>query len=192
MLKKPNCDNFKVGSITMFMLKFPMMVRNTYLQDGFSQKNLSMEIRQPKLVLLQEALKKTILLNCTDSPTCGKESLGIAIAIIITNGWEINSLDVKSAFLQGKEISRDLFVKPLKEAKTDNLWKLLKTIYGLNDASRTWYLHVRDEFIICDACVSKYNEAIFYWHYKNTLQGVVCSHVDAVRLTSFGEYHNFS
>ena len=40
------------------------------------------------------------------------------------------------------------------------------------------YLHVRDEFIICGACVSKYNEAILYWQYKNTLQGVVCSHVE--------------
>ena len=47
----------------------------------------------------------------TDSPTCGKETLRIVIAIIMTNGWEINSLDIKSAFLQGKEISRDLFVK---------------------------------------------------------------------------------
>ena len=113
----------------------------------------------------------------TDSPTYGKESLRIMIAIIITNGWEINSLDIRSAFLQEKEISRNLFVKPPK-AKTDNLWKLLKTVYGLNNASRTWYLPVRDEFIICGACVSKYDEAIIYWHYTNTLQGVVCSHVD--------------
>ena len=100
------------------------------------------------------------------------------IAILITNGWEINSLDIKSAFLQGKEISRDLFAKPPKEAKTDNLWKLLKTVYSLNDASKTWYLCVRDEFIICSTCISKYDKAIFYWHYKNTFQGVECSHVD--------------
>ena len=30
-----------------------------YLQDGFSQKNLLTEIRQRKVALLQEALKKT-------------------------------------------------------------------------------------------------------------------------------------
>ena len=41
-----------------------------------------------------------------------------------------------------------------------------------------WYFRVRDEFIICGACVSKYDEAIFYLHYKKTRQGVVCSHVD--------------
>ena len=99
-----------------------------------------------------------------DSPTCVKASLRIAIAILITNEWEINPLDKKSVFLQEKEISRDLFVKPPKEAKTDDVWKLLKTVNGLNDASRTWYLRVRDEFIIYGACVSKYDDAIFYWH----------------------------
>ena len=64
LMLKLNYENFKVGSITIFMLKFPMMVRNTYLQDRFLQKNLSTEIRQQKFVLLQEALKKTILPNC--------------------------------------------------------------------------------------------------------------------------------
>ena len=108
----------------------------------------------------------------TALPTCGKEILRN------TDGWEINLPDIKSAFLQRKEISHDLFVKPLKEVKTDKLWKLLKTVYGLNDASKTWYLRVRDEFIMSGACVSKYNEVIFCWHYKNILQGVVCSHVD--------------
>ena len=39
---------------------------------------------------------------CTDSPTCGKESLQIVIAIIITYGWEINSLDIKPAFLKDR------------------------------------------------------------------------------------------
>ena len=68
-------------------------------------------------------------------------------------------------------------MKRPKEPKTDNLWKLLKSVYGLNDASRTWYLRVKDEFIICGGCVSKYDE-MFYWYYKNTLQGVPCSHVD--------------
>ena len=72
----------------------------------------------------------------------------------------------------------DLF---LKEAKTDNLWELLKTVYGLNDASRTWCLCVKDEFIKFGACISKYDEAIFYWHYKNTLEGVGCSDVDDLR-----------
>ena len=112
------------------------------------------------------------------------------IAITVTDGWEINSLDIKSAFLQGKEISRALFVKPLKEAKTDNLWKLLKTVYGLNDTSRMWYLHIRDEFIICGACVVLANMM------KPYLIGITRTHSKVLYavtwMTSFGEDHKFS
>ena len=37
-------------------------------------------------------------------------------------------------------------------------------------------LYVVLVWCLCGAC--KYDEAIFNWHYKNTLQGVVCSHMD--------------
>ena len=113
-----------------------------------------------------------------DSPTCGKESIRILFAVIVSKGWLMNSLDIKSAFLQGKEISRDLFIKPPFEAATPMIWKLKKTVYGLSDASRTWYLRVKEEFISCGATVSRYDEAIFFWRYQGNLHGIMCCHVD--------------
>ena len=100
------------------------------------------------------------------------------MALIVTKCWKINSLGIKAALLQGKGITRDLLIKPPKEVNTTKLWRLNKTVYGLNDASRTWYLRVRDEFIATGARVSKFDEAIFFWHSENKLQGVLCSHVD--------------
>ena len=39
---------------------------------------------------------------------------------------------------------------PPKEANTLNIWKLQKCVYGLADASRYWYLRVREELdIVC-------------------------------------------
>ena len=35
--------------------------------------------------------------------------------------WKIHSGDVISAFLQGQEINRNVYVKPPQEAKTDKL-----------------------------------------------------------------------
>ena len=35
----------------------------------------------------------------TDSPTCSKEGLKLALAVMTTNGWKCNALDVKTAFL---------------------------------------------------------------------------------------------
>ena len=52
---------------------------------------------------------------------------------------------MKAAFLQGYSIERDLYLKPPKEAGTLNLWKLKKTVYGLCDAPRSWYLNTISE-----------------------------------------------
>ena len=47
----------------------------------------------------------------------------LVVSIRATNMWAIHSVDVKSAFLQGKEINRDVYVKPPQEAETDKLLK---------------------------------------------------------------------
>ena len=78
-----------------------------------------------------------------DSPTCGKDSLRLSLTLFVSMDWQIHSLDVKSAFLQGNAIEREVYIIPLREVNTNKLWKLNKTVYGLADASRTWYLRVR-------------------------------------------------
>ena len=70
----------------------------------------------------------------TDSPTCSRESVRIAFAIIASNCWTLNSIDVKTAFLQGKNIERTVFIHQPKEAKSNKIWRLRKRIYGLADA----------------------------------------------------------
>ena len=52
---------------------------------------------------------------------------------------------MKTAFLQRKKIEREVYIRPLKEAATNKVWKLQKCIYGLGDASRYWYLRVKEE-----------------------------------------------
>ena len=74
--------------------------------------------------------------NCVlrkDSPTCSKESLCLIFTIISSNHLEVNSLDIQSAFLQGKSITRDVHLMPPKEAGTEMLWKLKKCVYRLTD-----------------------------------------------------------
>ena len=82
----------------------------------------------------------------TDSPTCSKEALRITFAIIASSNWTCKSMDIKRAFLQGKALDREIFIKPPKEANTNKLWRLNKCVYGLNEASRYWYNRVHEEF----------------------------------------------
>ena len=101
----------------------------------------------------------------TDSPACAKESLKILLTILASKKWQCQSIDIKSAFLQGKKIERDVYLRPPKEAGVDKncVWKLNTCIYGLSDASRYWYLSVKDELIKLGVKCSKYDPAVFYW-----------------------------
>ena len=114
-----------------------------------------------------------------DSPTCSKDSLRISLSIISSKGWEMNSLDVRAAFLQGKELERDVYMKPPKEAKSPGkLWKLLRCVYELNDASRYWYFRLKDELVKFGCKCSKLDPALFIYHANSQLQGILIIHVD--------------
>ena len=75
-----------------------------------------------------------------DSPTVDKSGIRILLMIAASKGWKVQSTDIRSAFLQGSELERDVYIKPPKEAELKGkVWKLKKCLYGLNDASRQFY-----------------------------------------------------
>lgn len=128
-----------------------------------------------------------------DSPTCSKEGLRIGLHVIASNNWIINSIDIKAAFLQSRPIERDVYVKPPPEAHNSAgiLWKLNKTIYGLCDGSRSWYITLKDFLVknthaICCTC----DPAIFSWHKNNELSGILCCHVDDIIFGGTTEFLN--
>ena len=116
----------------------------------------------------------------TDSPTCTKESLRLLLTISASNKWGLHSIDVKSAFLQGNEISRELYLQPPKEATTNKLWKLQRTPYGLVDAGRKWYLRVQTELTSLGAKQATCDKGLFIWEDRSGggLCGVLAAHVD--------------
>ena len=82
-----------------------------------------------------------------DSPTCGRKNLRLILLITNLNRWKINTMDIKSVFLQGKSIERVVYLKPPKEAHTNKIWKLNTTVFGLGDAPRAWYIFVKEELL---------------------------------------------
>ena len=114
-----------------------------------------------------------------DSPTCNKETLRIMLTILLSNHWNCNSIDIKSAFLQGKEIEREVYLSPPKEYTNEGkVWLLKKTVYGLNDAPKHWYLRVREELKKLKVTVSKYDAGLFFYHINGDLHGILVTHVD--------------
>ena len=116
----------------------------------------------------------------TDSPTCSREGLRIALALIASNKWDICSLDVKTAFLQGNLLERTVYVRPPKEAQTTKIWLLNKCVYGLGDASRYWYLKVREVLTNLGAIPSTLDQGLFTFYKDQKLIGILVLFVDDI------------
>ena len=56
-----------------------------------------------------------------ESPTCSKDSFRVINAIVAQNWWELNTIDTKTAFLQGEELDREFYLYPPKEANTNSI-----------------------------------------------------------------------
>ncbi|KAJ9539375.1 hypothetical protein OSB04_032108 [Centaurea solstitialis] len=80
----------------------------------------------------------------TFSPIAMVKSIRILMAISAYFNYEIWQMDVKTAFLNGK-LTEDVYMQQpeaLVDPKNpDKVCKLLKSIYGLKQASRSWNLH---------------------------------------------------
>ena len=63
-----------------------------------------------------------------DSPTYYNDNFRLVTSIIASNQRKIHSVDVKSAFFQGKGINRDVYVPSPRKAEKTNLWKLQTTV----------------------------------------------------------------
>ena len=113
-----------------------------------------------------------------DSPTCCKDTIRVILTFITTMKEKICSWDVKTAFLNNDNLTRDIYVKPPKEAKTLKIWKLRKTVYGLRDASRAWYLNLSEKLLMKGCSRSSVDPAFFFWKNQDMLQGVIGIYVD--------------
>ena len=113
-----------------------------------------------------------------ESPTCRKEVLRMGLTIMLRKGWTCNTIDIKSAFLQGHKIEREVYLQPPPEFFSGKVWRLKKTVYGLRDAARAWYDTVKNEMIKLGMRISKYDPAMFMFFKGDSLEGLVCIHVD--------------
>ena len=83
----------------------------------------------------------------TFSPVSKKDSLRIIMALVAHYDLELHQMDVKTAFLNGNLEEEIYMDKPegfSVKGKEHMVCKLKKSIYGLKQASRQWYLKFND------------------------------------------------
>ena len=84
-----------------------------------------------------------------DSPTVGKGAMRTVLAIAASMKWVIKTTDIKSAFLQGKELDREVYLRPPVESHTPSniIWKLKHGLYCLKDGARQFFVSVKEELL---------------------------------------------
>jgi len=125
----------------------------------------------------------------TDSPTVCK----LNIRLVLVAGareprWTIEANDVQSAFLQTQAIEREVYVHAPPEAglPRGKVWKLKKTVYGLLDASRGFFLNYAKTLVNLGMESCRMDPAFFFHHsdgstkddYERSMDGILCTHVD--------------
>ncbi|TFY83163.1 hypothetical protein EWM64_g851 [Hericium alpestre] len=83
----------------------------------------------------------------TFTPVVKFTSLRMLLALATKEDLEVHQMDVKTAYLHG-ELEEEIYLQPpagfgMPEGK---VWKLIKSVYGLKQAGRVWYLCIKSEF----------------------------------------------
>ena len=118
-----------------------------------------------------------------DSPTASKDTLKLALIIAANEGLKVKSIDINSAFLQGKSLSRKIYVSPPPEAnRTGKLWLLNQAAYGILDGGRMFYLKLYETLKSLGLHDVHSDGSVFTFVRDGKFHGLVVSHVDDLLL----------
>jgi hypothetical protein len=81
----------------------------------------------------------------TFAPVAKFTSIRTLLSLTASHDWELDQMDVKTAFLNG-DIHEEVYLTPpiSHRAHSQSVWKLNKSLYGLKQAPRQWYLKMHD------------------------------------------------
>ena len=180
MLKSDKCIEAKNEELNKLQ-EFGVYEEVDYVgQDCISTKwIITSKNEKVKARLVAKGFQEEALVQ-KDSPTISRCGMRIMLTIAISKEWVLKTTDIRSAFLQGKTLERDVFIVPPKEAnvKENKVWKLRKCLYGLDDASRQFYVSLRDVILGtgCEQCVNDYS--FYFLKVDGALAGMIITHVD--------------
>ena len=122
-----------------------------------------------------------------DSPTMSKLSRMLILQYAASMKWDIESFDIKTAFLRGEENSeRILGLEPPAELRDkmklapNEILKLLKGAYGRVDAPYLWYMELKKGLEELGFTISPFDPCVFVLQNSKSglTEGLIGIHVD--------------
>ncbi|KAI3796687.1 hypothetical protein L1987_39366 [Smallanthus sonchifolius] len=150
--------------------------------------NGNIERYKARLVAKGFTHKEGIDYQETFSPVSRKDSLRIVMALVAHFDLELHQMDVKTAFLNG-DLNEDVFMKQPEgfqpEGQEHLVCKLKKSIYGLKQASRQWYLKF-DEVMKKQSFLKNQVDQCTYLKMSGSNFSILVLYVDDILLASNG------
>ncbi|CAI9776387.1 unnamed protein product [Fraxinus pennsylvanica] len=107
----------------------------------------NVERKKARLVAKGFTQREGIDYNETFSPVSSKDSFRIIMLLVTHYNLELHHIDVKTVFLNG-DLSEMVYMRQSEgfvvKGKENLVCKLNKSLYGLKQASRQWYLKFED------------------------------------------------
>ena len=115
------------------------------------------------------------------SPVVKHTSIRILLAVVAKLDWELEQLDVKTAFLHG-DLEETIYMSQpegfVKQGMEDKVCLLKKSIYGLKQASRQWHKKF-DDFVLRNGFErSSYDECVYIKRKKGVAVAYLLLYVD--------------
>jgi hypothetical protein len=118
------------------LIGYKWVFENKYRSDG------SLDKQKARLVGKGFAQKEGVDYEETFAPTEKWATICTLFSMAAQNGWKIHQMDVKTAFLNGDFKKNVLMSQPegfVVKGQEHKVCKLIKSLYGLKQASRAWY-----------------------------------------------------
>ncbi|TFY75222.1 hypothetical protein EWM64_g8790 [Hericium alpestre] len=81
------------------------------------------------------------------APVIKFTSLCTLLTLAAKEDLEVHQMDIKTAYLHS-ELKEEIYLQPPAgfSMPKGKVWKLIKSVYGLKQAGRVWYLRIKSEF----------------------------------------------
>ncbi|CAG4974137.1 unnamed protein product [Colias eurytheme] len=121
-----------------------------------------------KARLVVKGFQQTNCIDDTYSPVAKMPTLKLLLSYCCQNSLVIHQMDVETAFLNGRVLSEVYVKQPIGyENRSDKVYKLNKSLYGLKESPRAWYECFNDFLTNLDFYRSKYDYCLYVRREKN-------------------------
>jgi histone deacetylase 1/2 len=119
------------------------------------------------------------------APVSKYTTLRVLLATIAATDMELHQLDIKTAFLNG-ELEEEIYISQppgYESGGPEFACKLNKTIYGLRQAPRAWFMRLKDELLSIGFVASSADPSLYTFKHNGHLAYILV-YVDDILIAS--------